>query len=86
MGDSINAPAEQQVHFAVRMMALQGANPEIIQDGQSTVLIDKSASSKIDDSRGFEYVIDGKRHWFRVNVRSADGSLLIVGNPIYLNF
>ena len=86
MGDSINSPAGQQIHFTVRMIALQGANLEIIQDGQSTALIDKSASSKVDETRGFDYVSDGKRHWFRVNVRSADGSLLIVGNPIYLNF
>jgi hypothetical protein len=86
MGDSIDAPAGQQVHLTVRMIALQGANPEIIQDGQSTDLIDKSACSKPDETKGFDYVSDGKRHWFRVNARSADGSLLIVGNPIYLNF
>jgi hypothetical protein len=86
MGDSMNAPAGQQVRFTVRMMALQGSNLEIIQDGKSTDLIDKSASSKVEETRGFHYVSDGQRHWFRVNVRSADGSLLVVGNPIYLNF
>jgi hypothetical protein len=86
MGDSINAPTGQQVHFTVRMIALQGAYSEIIQDGQSTSLIDKSASSKPDETRAFDYVSDGKRHWFRVNARSTDGSLLIVANPIYLNF
>ncbi len=35
MGDSIDAPAGQQVHFTVKMIALQGAYPEIIQDGGS---------------------------------------------------
>jgi hypothetical protein len=86
MGDSINALANRKVHFTVRMIALQGAYPEMIRDGQSTDLMDKSASSKEDAIRGFDYVSDGKRHWFRVNVRSTDGSLLMVGNPIYLNF
>jgi hypothetical protein len=86
MGDSINAPDRRPVHFTVRMIALQGAYPEIIQDGQLTALIDRSTSEKPDQTRGFDYVSDGKRHWFRVNVRSLDGSLLIVGNPIYLNF
>jgi hypothetical protein len=86
MGDAIKAPAEQQVHFEVRMIALPGASPEIIRDGQSVALVDKSVSSKIGDTRAFDYVSDGNRHWFRVNVRSADGSLLIVGNPIYVNF
>jgi len=74
------------VRFTVRMIALEGAYPEVIRDGQSTDLMDKSASSKEDAIRGFDYVSDGKRHWFRVNVRSTDGSLLMVGNPIYLNF
>jgi hypothetical protein len=86
MGDVIHAPASQQIHFTVRMVALPGAVPEIIQDGQTTTLIDKSASGKPDETREFDYVSDGKRHWLRVNVRSAEGALLIVGNPIYLNF
>jgi hypothetical protein len=86
MGDSINAPVGQKVHFMVRMIALQGAYPEVIEDGQPTDLIDKSAFNKLDETREFEYLSDGKRHWFRVNARSTDGSLLIVGNPIYLNF
>ena len=29
---------------------------------------------------------DGQRHWYRVNVRSADGKLLAITNPIYVNF
>jgi hypothetical protein len=86
VGDSINAPTGQQVHFSVRMIALQGAYPEIIQDGLSTALINKSVYSKPDETKEFDYVSDGKRHWFRVNARSLDGSLLIVGNPIYVNF
>jgi hypothetical protein len=86
MGDSINALANRKVHFTVRMIALQGAYPEMIRDGQSTDLMDKSASSTDDATRGFDYVSDGKRHWLRVNIRSTDGSLLMVGNPIYLNF
>ena len=86
MGDSIPASAGQKVHFTVKMVALQGAYSEIIQDGNSTDLIDKSAFDKGDETKEFDYFSDGKRHWFRVNARSATGSLLIVGNPIYLNF
>jgi hypothetical protein len=86
MGDSIAAPAGQKVHFTARMIALEGAHPEIIQDGQSTSLIEQSASTKPNETREFDYVSDGKRHWLRVNVRSSEGTLLLIGNPIYLNF
>jgi hypothetical protein len=86
MGDSINAPAGERMDFVVRVIALEGAYPEIVQDGQPTTLIGKSPVSKQDETRGFDYVSDGKRHWFRVNARSMSGSLLIIGNPVYLNF
>lgn len=85
MGDAILAPSGQKVHFTARMIALQGAHPEIIQDGQPISSLDKSASTKPDETRQFDYVSDGKRHSFRMNIRSSDGSLLIIGNPIYLN-
>jgi len=85
MGDSIHAPAGETIHFTVKMIALQGAYSEIIQDGQSAPLLNKSPDNA-GETRGFDYPSDGKRHWFRVNVRSSEGSLLVVGNPIYLNF
>ena len=86
MGDSIHAGVRQKVHFGLRMVALQGAYPEVIEDGHSTELIDKTACAQPDQTKGFDYVSDGQRHWFRVNIRSTSGALLVVGNPIYLNF
>lgn len=29
---------------------------------------------------------DGKRHWLRVDARAPDGSLLLLGNPVYVNW
>jgi hypothetical protein len=86
MGDSIHAAARQNVHFTLKMIALQGAYPEVIEDGHSTGLIEKKACTKADETKGIDYVSDGQKHWFRVNVRSTSGLLLIIGNPIYLNF
>jgi hypothetical protein len=86
MGDRIQSPAAQQVHFTVKMTGLEGAHPEVIRDGEVTTLLDASAVQKKDETRSFDYQRDGKRHWFRINVRSAEGKLLILGNPIYLNF
>jgi hypothetical protein len=86
MGDSIRVPADQKVHFTIRMIALANTHAEIIQDGQTTSLMDHSASTGPDETKEFDYVSDGKRHWFRVNIRSSEGTLLLIGNPIYLNF
>jgi hypothetical protein len=37
-----------------------------------------------DMHRTFDLIADGRRHWLRADVRSADGKLLLLGNPIYL--
>src|SRR5262249_9612003 len=33
---------------------------------------------------GSDLIADGHRHWLRADVHSADGKLLLLGNPIYL--
>jgi len=86
MGDSLTSPLGQQVRFTVRMLGLENAHPEIIRDGDLTTLVDASPTRPTEETRSFDYVSDGKRHWIRVNIRSADGTLLVLGNPIYLNF
>jgi hypothetical protein len=86
MGDTISAPAGQQINFTLRMTNLDGAYPEIIQDGQPTTLLPPSTATQPDETKTFTFTSDGKRHWLRVNIRSQNKSLLIVGNPIYLNF
>ena len=86
MGDSLASPTGQQVRFTIRMLGLENAHLEIIRDGGLTTLVDASPIKTTEEMRSFDYVSDGKRHWLRVNIRSAEGSLLILGNSIYLNF
>jgi len=86
MGDALQCVDGQKVSFSLKVTGSQGAHPEVITDGESTKLADASTLAGNEEMRGFEYMCDGKRHWLRVNVRSADGSLLLLGNPIYLNF
>jgi hypothetical protein len=43
-----------------------------------------SGGSGGDRHRTFDLIADGHRHWLRADVRSADGKLLLLGNPIYL--
>ena len=86
MGDAIDVPAGQPIHFTVKMTALQNAHAEVIEDGTVTTLLDQTLAAHPSETRTFEVISDGKRHWFRINIRSATDKLLIVGNPIYINF
>ena len=79
MGDILKAAAGEVVHFTLRMQNLQGAYPEVVHD-------EPDARRFGEGMTNFDYESDGKPHWFRVNVRSMDGKLLILGNPVYLNF
>jgi hypothetical protein len=84
MGDALKAAAGTRVEFNLTMTGLAGAHAEVVRDGEATALGDAAKSER--ETREFEEVSDGKRHWLRVNVRGADGGLLVLGNPIYLNF
>lgn len=79
MGDNLKAPDGQTIHFTLRMVNLQNSYPEIVHDEPNALVFGEQMT-------GFDYRSDGKRHWFRVNVRSMDGHMLILGNPIYVNF
>lgn len=86
MGDNLRVPSGQKIHFELKMTALVSDHPEIILDGQPTTLLSASPAEQNQETRTFDYQSDGKRHWLRVNIRSQSGAMLIVGNPIYLNF
>ena len=81
MGDNIAAPAGQQVKFAVEVNGATTPTIEIIRDGIVMPQLGAAAAT-----HEFSIESDGKRHWYRVNVRAADGSLLALTNPIYMNF
>ena len=86
MGGAVSTAPATAVHFVLTMKNLEGAHAEVICDGEPTSLLDSSAVKANPETREFDYKADGKRHWVRVNVRSADGKLLVLGNPVYLNF
>lgn len=79
MGDNLEAAEGEVVHFRLVMQNLQGAHPEIVHDETENRTFGEAMTT-------FDYRSDGKPHWFRVNIRDMEGHLLILGNPIYLNF
>ena len=36
--------------------------------------------------RTFDWKSDGQRHWLRAEVRNAANDLILVSNPIYINW
>jgi hypothetical protein len=53
-------------------------------DGAKLASLDRPQLGATEARREIALVADGVAHWLRVDVRSADGKLLLLGNPIYL--
>ena len=80
MGDRMTAAAGQQLRFSAEVTGI--GSIEVVQDGK----VSPQLSGANPDSARFTISSDGRRHWYRINVRSAEGQLLALTNPIYVNF
>jgi predicted metal-dependent phosphoesterase TrpH len=82
MGDRITAAPGQQLRFTADMNGSGAERIEVVEDGKVTLPVGRFQAG------AYEFAVqpDGKRHWYRINVRSSDGKLLVLTNPIYVNF
>jgi hypothetical protein len=86
MGDTLKAPAGTPINLTLTMDHLAGAHAELVRDGEVVPFGDHAPVKVEHESWQLTQTSDGRRHWLRVNVRATDGSLLVLGNPVYLNF
>lgn len=86
VGDNIQTSAGDEMTFAVRVTGAANGKVEVIRDGSVSALMRDASIKSADDTLRFTAKSDGQRHWYRVNLRDADGSLLALTNPIYENF
>ncbi len=86
MGDVLRLQPGGEAEFSVHVIQAAGGNIEVIEDGKQLDALPSSRIDNDDQTKRFSLRGDGQRHWIRVNVRSSDRKLLLVSNPIYLNF
>jgi len=84
MGDAIAAPAGATVRVSVRVAHAAGGSLSLAGNGPKPKLADAALPGD-EETRNFEVIGDGQRHWLRIDVRGPDGKLWLLGNPIYLN-
>lgn len=85
MGDTLAAPAGTAVRFALQVRAVAGMRPVILLDGVPGSLLAVDAIDGADRTLTFGWTADGKRHTIRAEVRDAQGKLVLLGNPIYID-
>jgi hypothetical protein len=86
VGDNLRTGTGDRIAFAVQVVGAANAKLEIIRDGKPAPLLPDARVNTSDETLRFTVSSDGARHWYRVNLRSAEGALLALTNPIYENF
>jgi hypothetical protein len=83
MGDILSAPRGAQVDITIRTTAANEAIASLIEDGHPLSALAATSSNEIFH---FTWTSDGLRHWFRPQANGPDGTLWLLGNPIYVNW
>lgn len=85
MGGMLDAPAGTEVRFIVETAGIVGTLEIVGPDGSMPLLVDPAVGGARRDT-AFVLRSDGTRSWVRINIRDDARKLVIIGNPIYLNW
>jgi hypothetical protein len=85
MGDTLTAPPGMSVAFAAKVSSSTPGKVVLLEDGKPLDIDATKIEGQYQTAHG-SWTSDGQRHWFRAEVVEADQKLLLLGNPIYLNW
>jgi hypothetical protein len=86
MGERLTAAPNESVALAVHVTGSAGATLRWLLDGKVISTLPPSPLSGDSADQTANWTSDGQRHWIRAEVRTADGTLQLLGNPIFLNW
>jgi hypothetical protein len=84
MGDMLPVAAGAAVTITVEVAGAPPARASTAPGGAALAKLTDPALGAAEARKSFDLTADGRAHWLRVDVRGADGKLLLIGNPIYL--
>lgn len=84
MGDSLEVDQQTVIDFEVRESGADEGKISLVEDGH--ILDSHSAIRSTNGILRTRWMSDGHRHWFRPQVNGPDGTLWMIGNPIYINW
>jgi len=85
MGETLHTAGPASLRVEVRTAGCAGSVVHLLVDSAEG----SAAPMAVDDASdavGFALRVDAGRHWLRVEIRDAKGSLQLVSSPLYLNF
>lgn len=86
MGERLAAARNDHVTLTAHVTGSSGSALHWLLDGKIvSTLLQRSLSGDSADKTA-TWTSDGQRHWVRAEVRTADGTLQLLGNPIFVNW
>ncbi len=74
------------INVTVTIVGVPDARLEILVDGARTELPTAWARNDPESFASFAYDSGGARHWLSANVRDASGRLVLISNPLFINW
>ncbi len=84
MGDTI-LHSSSAIRFDAKIANVPDGFVDLIIDGRRREVPLPAADASGARLYSWQFDGDGNRHWVRLEVRSANGDLLLVGNPVYID-
>jgi hypothetical protein len=86
MGERLTAAPKDRVVLSAHVTGASGFTLRWLLDGKAIpALPPQSLSSDAADETA-SWTSDGQRHWLRAEIRRPDGTLQLLGNPIFFNW
>ena len=85
MGDALNAGSGHAVSFRVHLTSCPHSQVHLLLDGHESSGLQPMFAAAGNETLTFKWSSDGGYHWLRCEVRDADGNLLLISNPVYIN-
>ncbi len=86
MGDVLTAASGDTVKIQIHVVACPLTTVHLLVDGTEPKPSARMAVSGREETLHTGWTSDGGRHWIRAEVRDHAGKLLLLGNPVYINF
>jgi hypothetical protein len=86
MGGDLSAPSGDNIAIDVHVVGCQGATATLLLDGNPSPELSPQPVTAPDENLRFHWQADGKRGWLLVEIHDNRGQLLLLGNPVYLNW
>jgi hypothetical protein len=85
-GDDLQARSGVPIEITLHVIGCQGSSAVFLLDGRSDSALTPQNVGQSDENLRLSWTSDGKKHWLRSEIRTSDGKLQLLGNPIYINY